>query len=318
MENVTHTLVGLMMARAGLEKTTVRGTAMMLLAANVPDVDAFYFFTDRLRYLDHHRSYTHSLAFVPLMALLPMLLVWAKVSWRSYAASMAGVLSHVLLDWTNPYGIQLLLPFSHRRVMLDITNIADIWIWVILFIGLLAPILPGLMSSVASANAHVMSPGARERWAWFALVALFSYECARFAAHDRAVEILSSQRYRSPSGQTVPPREVIAVPADFVHPLRWRGIVRADGFVALLPVNIGGDFNPRAVRVFQEAPPGSAIEAAKLRPDFQVMMRFSRAPFWMVTPVPDGSEVSLVDLRYSSPEGGGFAAVSAVVPAAAR
>ena len=291
---------------------------MMMLAANIPDVDAFYFFTDRLRYLDHHRSYTHALAFIPLMALLPMLLVWAKFSWRSYAASMAGVLSHVLLDWTNPFGIQLLLPFSPRRVMLDITNIADIWIWVILFTGLLAPMLPRLMNS-----AGAVSPRAREGWAWFALVALFSYECARFALHDRAVAMLAAQTYKSPSGQSelqsgAPPREAIAVPADFVHPLRWRGIVRGDGFVALLPVNVGGEINPGTAQVFQEAPPGPAIEAAKQRPEFQVMLRFSRAPFWTVTAVPDGSEVTLVDLRYSSPDGGGFAAVSAVVPGTAR
>ena len=140
MENVTHTIVGLMMARTGLEKTTARGAGMMMIAANIPDIDAYYWFTDRLRYLDHHRAYTHSLGFAPLMALLPMLLVKARFSWRTYAASLAGVLSHLLLDWTNPYGIQLLLPFSPRRVMLDITNIADIWIWAILFMGLLAPL----------------------------------------------------------------------------------------------------------------------------------------------------------------------------------
>ena len=41
MDNLTHSLVGLMLARAGLEKTTPRGTAMMVLAANAPDADAF-------------------------------------------------------------------------------------------------------------------------------------------------------------------------------------------------------------------------------------------------------------------------------------
>ena len=121
MENLTHTLVGLMMARCGMEKTTVRGAGMMMLAANAPDVDAVFWF-NRLHYLDYHRSYTHSFACAPLMALLPMVLVRANFSWKSYGAALAGVLSHLLLDWTNPYGIQLLLPFSHRRVMLDITT----------------------------------------------------------------------------------------------------------------------------------------------------------------------------------------------------
>ena len=40
MDNVTHTLTGLMLARAGLGKSTQRGGALMLmLAANVPDID---------------------------------------------------------------------------------------------------------------------------------------------------------------------------------------------------------------------------------------------------------------------------------------
>ena len=102
MENLTHTLVGLMLARVGLEKTTPRGTGMMMLAANAPDVDAVFWFGGTLPYLEYHRSYTHSLALMPLVALLPMLLARARFSWRSFAASMAGVLSHLLLDWTNP------------------------------------------------------------------------------------------------------------------------------------------------------------------------------------------------------------------------
>jgi inner membrane protein len=311
MENVTHTIVGLMMARAGLEKTTERGAAMMMIAANIPDIDAYYWFTDRLRYLEHHRGYTHSLGFAPLMAVLPMLLVKARFSWRTYLASLAGVLSHDLLDWTNPFGIQLLLPFSPRRVMLDITNIADLWIWVILFIGLLAPLIPLWLYRK---NSAAWSPRLREGFAWFALVGLFSYECARFAVHDHAVAALKAQEYRSPGGQLTRPRGVIAVPVDFVHPLRWRGIIRGDGFIALLPVNIGEPLQPRLAHVFAEAPPSPAIDAAKRLPDFQVMMRFSRAPFWTVTPVPGGNEVSLVDLRFGSPEGAGFAAVSALLP----
>jgi len=129
MDNLTHTLAGLMLARVGLEKTTPRGTAMLMLAANAPDLDAVVWFRGTLPYIEFHRTYTHSLVFLPLMALLPMLIVRAKWSWRSYLASIAGVLSHLLLDWTNAYGIPLLYPLSARRFSLDITNIFDLWIW---------------------------------------------------------------------------------------------------------------------------------------------------------------------------------------------
>src|SRR5437868_6510340 len=101
MDNLTHTLVGLMLARVGLEKTTPRGAGMLMLAANAPDIDAVFWFGGTIQYIEHHRTFPHSFAFVPLVALLPMLLVWAEFSWRSYLASIAAVLSHLLLDWTN-------------------------------------------------------------------------------------------------------------------------------------------------------------------------------------------------------------------------
>ena len=43
MDNLTHTLTGLMMARAGLAKPGQRGGALMImLAANAPDMDVLW------------------------------------------------------------------------------------------------------------------------------------------------------------------------------------------------------------------------------------------------------------------------------------
>jgi len=75
-----------------------------------------------------------------------MLLVRAKFSWRSYVASMIGVLSHLLLDWTNTYGIPLAMPFSNHRFRLDINNIIDVWILAILLVAIAAPALSRLVS----------------------------------------------------------------------------------------------------------------------------------------------------------------------------
>ena len=321
MENLTHTIVGLLMARCGLEKTTLRGAGMMMLAANAPDIDAVFWF-DRLHYLDYHRSYTHSFACAPLVALLPMALVRAKFSWRSYGAAVAGVLSHLLLDWTNPYGIQLLLPFSHRRVMLDFTNIADVWIWAILLTGLLAPLVVGMMRRSADS---MRSP--RAAWAWIALATLVTYEGARFAMHAKAVEMLASRTYKASApvslvaaegaspGQAlaVPPRQVLAVPVDFVHPGRWKGIVRGDGFVIIVPVDVQEAYDPSLERSFDDSPPGAMVQAARQLPGFQTMIRFSQAPFWKVTKVSGGTLVELMDLRYGTPDHPGFAEISAII-----
>ncbi len=303
MENLTHTLVGLMMARCGLEKTTVRGAGMMMLAANAPDVDAVFWF-NRLHYLDYHRSYVHSLAFAPLVALLPMALVRAQFTWKSYAAAIAGVLSHILLDWTNPYGIQMLLPFSHRRVMLDITNIADIWIWCILLAGLLGPFLMSRLRGGAESFSS-----ARAAWAWVALTTLISYEGARFAMHAKAVEMIESRMYDG-----VAPTQAIAVPTDFIHPTRWKGIARGPGFSTIVPLNVQSAYDPSFEVTYMEAAAADAIAAARKLPEFQTMMRFSQSPFWKTTRVAGGTLVELLDLRFGTPDDPGFAFISSVIP----
>src|SRR5580692_11035178 len=103
MDNITHTLTGLMLARAGLGRTTPRGgTLMMTLAANVPDLDVALGLTGGLAYMEYHRGYAHSLLMTPVMAVIPLLLArWirgASLSWRSYLACVIGVLSHLALD----------------------------------------------------------------------------------------------------------------------------------------------------------------------------------------------------------------------------
>src|SRR5271166_6507385 len=99
MDNLTHTMAGLMLARAGLGRTTPRGAGMMMLAANMPDVDVVAWFGGSLTYIEYHRGYAHALASAPVLALLPVLLVRARLGWGVYAASLIGVLSHLALDW---------------------------------------------------------------------------------------------------------------------------------------------------------------------------------------------------------------------------
>ena len=86
------------------------------------------------------------------MALLPVLIACAvsrsmrgwKVAW---GLSIIGVASHLLLDWTNAYGIRLLLPFSSHWFALDLNNIVDLWIWAVLLLAWLGPALGKLVSS---------------------------------------------------------------------------------------------------------------------------------------------------------------------------
>src|SRR5262249_16948552 len=146
LDNLTHTLTGLALSRAGFNRLTPQATAILLLAANAPDVDVAAAMGGSLIYLKYHRHLTHSLLMAPLMAFLPLLFVRLAsrqpMAWRmGYLVSLAGVVSHLALDWTNVYGVRLLLPFSRRWLGLDITPVVDPWIWGALLLAVIAPAL---------------------------------------------------------------------------------------------------------------------------------------------------------------------------------
>lgn len=94
------------------------------LAANLPDADLLYtrWNGDRLKYMLHHRRYTHIL----VIAVVGAMLLWAVAlivpRWRAQertpgddATRLGGLLlvralSHLALDWTNAYGVHLFWP----------------------------------------------------------------------------------------------------------------------------------------------------------------------------------------------------------------
>ncbi len=313
MDNITHTLTGLMMARAGLGRTTPRGgSLMMMLAANVPDLDVFLGLPGGLAYMEFHRGYAHSLLLAPAMAVIPLLLArWirgASLNWLSYLACVLGVLSHLALDLTNVYGIRLLLPFSSRWLHLDITNIIDPWILLIFAIAIAAPALSGLVNSeIRGGNPGGASQGSKRAWAWVALVALLGYEGFRYAAHQRAIAVVSAYQY---GGDSTP--RVWAMP-DGVSPLRWRGIVETSDSVLDVPVDLTADYDPALGKVAYPPPESPALDAARASVPFQAFMRFNQLPFWRVTPVDDLVRVDLIDLRFGTPWQPGFAVASALV-----
>src|ERR1039457_7734798 len=108
MDNLTHTAIGLFLARAGARKWTPRATAILLVASNAPDIDVLSGAAGPLAYLHYHRGLTHALVAMPVLALLSVAVV--RVAGRkalywpgALAAGMLGVAAHLLLDWTNLY-----------------------------------------------------------------------------------------------------------------------------------------------------------------------------------------------------------------------
>lgn len=147
MDNLTHSLVGLTAAKAGLEKLSPAATTLCVLAANSPDSDVVVgFFADRWTLLHHHRGITHSIVgTITLAFVLPLIFYagdrllsrWRKrtptVQFRGLLlASLIATATHPFLDWMNNYGVRPLLPWDSRWFYGDLLYIVDPFIWLLL------------------------------------------------------------------------------------------------------------------------------------------------------------------------------------------
>ncbi len=190
MENVSHTLAGLALARSGLGRRTPLATTALVAGANLPDIDLLWSsFRSTLVYFHYHRGWTHALAghAVLTIALWACLLAIGRfLTGRDPAArarpaplllaSALGVGSHVAMDLANSYGVRLLLPWIDRWFYGDLWVIVDPWLWLILggSVFMTAPAgrrrtLAWSMGAAAAAivvlSAPVVPPAARGAWA---------------------------------------------------------------------------------------------------------------------------------------------------------
>lgn len=304
MDNITHTLTALMLSRAGLDRLTSRAPILLMLAANVPDLDVVVAVLGSHQYLDAHRGPTHGLPLAPLMAVAPVIVCGLARRPAAWAVALLGVLSHLLLDWTNIYGIRLLSPLSDRWFRLDIATVVDPMIWVLLLLGVLWPLLARLVASEIGSRRSAHSGLAR-----FVLATMVIYLGARYFLHERAVNVLDSRVY---SGEA--PRQVAALP-DFINPLAWRGLVETGNTWQVHSVRLSREFDPAAGRVLFKADNSIEVEAARQAPPFQALERFSRTLLWQSSPLaePEGSrEVTATDLRFAMPGEGRFTALAIV------
>lgn len=316
MDPLTHTLTGLAVSRAGLNRWTARATPVLLLAANAPDCDIVTWAGSSAAFLRYHRHITHSFFAIPFLAVLPVLLVGLfarkQLDWkRAYMVSLIGVATHPILDSLNVYGVRWFLPFSGEWVRFDLAHIVDLWIWAILLFAALAPALSKLVSSEIGAR-----PSGGRGLAIFALCFLGLYVGGRYFLHERAINILDSRLY---DGQA--PVRLAAIPGP-ANPFAWTGLVETRAAYTLYKMNLLGDFDPATGTTFYKAQPvpaeTAAAEAAMRTEPFRAFLNFSQYPLWRFTAVEDeqrpGIRVEAMDLRFGDPANPRFVASAVVAP----
>jgi membrane-bound metal-dependent hydrolase YbcI (DUF457 family) len=220
LDNLTHTLFGLTLARTALGRAGRGTTAALAIASNAPDIDIVASASGALSYLRWHRGPTHGPIGLVGLGLATASVVWlwyegsARGTWRRRQAgaasaqappdrdqaatrsrasfsmlavvSMIGVLMHVLMDLPTSYGTRPLSPFDWHWYAVDWMPVVDIYLLIALATGL--------------AFGRI-SPRARRHNAWIVLILMAANYGARSIAHHQAL-VLAPRLF----GPTLPPR----------------------------------------------------------------------------------------------------------------
>ncbi len=207
MEPVTHILTGAVLARAGFNRRAAYATVAMAIAAELPDLDTVTSFWGPVTGFEHHRGITHTFVGVPFEAALLTLLFFGVHRLRRrpltkaaphwgwlFAGTLVALLSHLLLDWTNNYGIRPFFPFNPRWYAGSFVFIFEPALFLILLAALVMPSLFRLINSEVGAGAG----GARTRFigrpsAVAALIAIAGLYLVRFHERQSAIELVRQE-----------------------------------------------------------------------------------------------------------------------------
>jgi inner membrane protein len=300
LEPITHFLTGAVLARAGFNRKTALATATMTLAAEAPDLDVFSGFKGPVYGFAHHRGFTHSfLGLILTSALVTgfMYLVWLLRGRRTNIpglpprwgllflfAYIAG-LSHILLDYTNNYGVRPYWPFWEKWYSWDIVFIVEPALYIILIAGL---VLPAIFSR------HDPIPRGRTA-AKIALLCVVVLYAARDSQHRRAVNALKEQF------ESVAPLRVSAYPY-YWNVFHWHAVAETENFLANSDINTRtGKLNLFDLEFIPKPPETPATLAAKQSYLGRVYLDWAQYPYITEKQSGDDSIVYFNDLRFDYP-----------------
>jgi inner membrane protein len=250
MDNLTHTLFGLTLARTSLGRAGRGTTTALLIASNAPDIDIVAVIRGTESYLRWHRGPTHGPLGVLLLGAIVAVIVGFTVPrldkagreapmapWPMlFIVSVLGVLLHVLMDLPTSYGTRLLSPFDWHWYAVDWMPIVDVYLLVALGAGLLigstsrtaARRNAAIVFVLMAANYGLRGVAHRQALAHAPRVfgPLLPQPCEPVSVSGSMLESwprLSSTTPSAPAQRCVV--EMVAIPT-FFSPFTWRVIAR--------------------------------------------------------------------------------------------
>ena len=192
----------------------------MGVAAEFPDIDTLWGLKGPVASFEHHRGITHTFVGLPFEAALIVLVLYLVHSWRQrrlaipgkrllrddrkaparwgslYWFTLVALLSHILLDFTNNYGVRPFFPFNPRWYSGSIVFIFDPLIFLLLLTGLLMPWIFGLVGQEIAGRRQAFRGAG---WPRAALVAIVVLWCFRGYEHNLALALANQQTMRAPA-----------------------------------------------------------------------------------------------------------------------
>lgn len=287
MEPITHFLTGACIGRAGFNRKTACATIVATLAAEAADMDVFWGFAGPVEELKRHRGITHTLLGAPFVAAFVVAVVGGWYVWRErrrkrkisrpavsedpipkhrrkpplnwFWLSVTGLtaaFSHILLDWTNNYGVRPFFPFNPRWYEGSFMFIAEPVIWALLLAAFIMPWLLGLADREIGAR----RPLFRGRgWAIFALLGMLALGCWRWAEHGAGLILLQNSSIAS---QPIARATLEPYP---INPWRWHAVAELPTYFQTAEINTrtgSVESDPRQ-DILYKPDQTAAIQAAK-------------------------------------------------------
>jgi inner membrane protein len=288
LDNLTHSLTGLVLARAGLSRSSRGATLALVLASNLPDADLVTAFGGATSYLEHHRGFSHSLLGAPLFALALALLLRVTLRGSRFAGlllcSLAGVAVHVLMDLWTSYGTRVLAPFDRRFLTWDLVFIVDPWILALLLAS-------AIVMRRTPQGAQIASVG---------LGLVLAYVGARAVLHQQALDQARAQL----SGRVI--QRIAALPSP-VDPFAWRVLADTGDAYWIGDLSLRGRSSP-LLRREKQREDEAVVRARQNSEVASVFLSFSTFPWLEVERTEQGTEVVWRDLRFERPGRASFEA----------
>ena len=349
MEPVTHILTGACLSRTGLNRRAAYTTLAMAIAAELPDIDTLWSLRGSVAGFQHHRGITHTFVGIPFEAALVVAAIYGLHRWRTaraqrlvppppasqddhvpaphpltaapvrwgllYLFTLLALLSHLLLDYTNNYGLRPFFPFDGHWYAGSIVFIFDPAIFLFLLAALITPALIRLVNAEIGARAETFHG---RRLAIAALAGIVLLWSLRAFEHFRAINLADTQSVQAPENPApgnivsslvataaapsapppvfLQPQRVLASP-DIFNPFRWHVATDFGPVVQLSEVDSAAGILTPANGLMAKPERSPELVAAMGSPLGRVYMDWSAMPVIDVGKATEPGEPTVIMFR---------------------